>query len=82
MSAPDYSLLDAEIVVEIGRGNRTFNGLQAKLEGSAKAFCKTPKDEPFRVIDRRLQALRKKGKVGFDSKLGWRMRAADGSYIG
>lgn len=81
MATPDYSLLDAEIVVEIGRKNSQFTGLVAELESSARTFCKGPKDEPFRVLDRRLQALRKKGKIGYDSKLGWRLRGADGSYI-
>ncbi len=81
MATPDYSLLDAEIVVEIGRKNSQFTGLFARLEQSTKALCKGPKDEPFRVLDRRLQALRKKGKIGHDSKLGWRLRGEDGSYI-
>lgn len=81
MANPDYSLLDAEILVEIGRKNRTFNALVAKLENSAKAFVIGTKVEPFRVIDRRLQALRKKGKISFVSKTGWHLLGADGSLI-
>lgn len=81
MATPDYSLLDADILTEIGRKNTHFTGLVTKLETSAKAFCKEKKDEPFRVIDRRLQALRKKGKIGHDTKHGWMLRGADGSYI-
>lgn len=81
MATPDYSILDAEILVQIGRNNRFFAGLVSALESSAKSVMTDAKAEPFRVIDRRLQALRKKGKLSFDTKTGWRLRGADGSVI-
>ena len=81
MASPDYSHLDAEILVQIGRKNRQFAGLVAALEGSAKEFVGGTKAEPFRVINRRLQALRKKGKISFETKIGWQLRGADGSLI-
>lgn len=81
MATPDYSQLDAEILAEIGKGKVHFTQLASLLKSSAKTFCPDPKDEPFRVIDRRLQALRKKGKIGHDTKQGWRLRGADGAYL-
>lgn len=82
MATPDYTALDAEILAQISQQNRYFAGLLACLELSAKAFCLSAKDEPFRVIDRRLQALKQKGKIGFDGKNGWRLRGPDGGFIG
>ncbi len=81
MATPEYSILDAEIMVQIGRKNRFFTGLVAALESSAKSVMADAKTEPSRVIDRRLQALRKKGKISFDTKTGWHLRGADGSLI-
>ncbi|MCB4361997.1 hypothetical protein [Quatrionicoccus australiensis] len=81
MATPDYSSLDAEILTQIAQSNRTYTALVSRLENEAKVFCTTPKQEPWRVINRRLQALRKKGQIGFNTKLGWRRRNTAGEYI-
>lgn len=81
MANPDYSNFDADILTEIGNGNRTFGALVGCLEEKARAFCAEKDKDAWRVIDRRLQALRKKGKVGYDTKLGWRRRNTAGDYI-
>lgn len=81
MAKADYAQLDQGLLTRIGSGKVTFAGLVDALLAEATAFCAGPRDEPMRVIDRRLQALRKQGKIGYDTKLGWRMRGPDGSYI-
>lgn len=76
----DYSQLDQGLLARIGSGKVTFAGLVEAFLAEAKVFCAGPRDEPRRVIDRRLQALRKQGKIGYDTKVGWRLRRPDGSY--
>ena len=63
MEKTDYTDLDRHILNSIGRGNRRF--VDIHLSGhSGKQFTE-------RQTDRRLQALRKKGKIQFNSKVGW-----------
>ncbi|MEM6050484.1 hypothetical protein AAH450_07855 [Erwinia sp. P7711] len=68
-----YEELDAMILESITTLPKSFadiyfgrNGINAKCQ----SFCPTPRDEPARVLDRRLQALRKKGLIVFMK--GWR----------
>lgn len=68
---PDYTHFDAELLKAIKGGTSKFVSLAVRLGSQAKTFCPTEKDEPFRVVDRRLQALRKKNLVAFNSKTGW-----------
>lgn len=69
----DYAEFDAALLALIGGGMRSFAALVAHLQSQAKAFCTDAKQELFRVVDRRLQSLRKKGKVAYDTKTGWRL---------
>jgi hypothetical protein len=71
-----YEAFDKQLIEAIKScGNATFAALTAALESEAKEFSKKPGEE-FRVIDRRLQALRKK-KVIAPERLGrqviWRL---------
>jgi len=66
----DYTLFDNAIVSHVREGKNTFTQLSAgrlcefadKLAGVSQGW---------RLIDRRLQALRKAGKLSYDRKAGW-----------
>ena len=78
--ARDYTEFDKKMLALIDAGAKTAAALTAALNAEAKPLMNQPKEE-FRVIDRRLQALRKKGQIGFNTKLGWRRRNTAGEYI-
>ncbi len=67
----DYTKFDAALMALLAGGVRSFAALAAQLNSQAKSFCTTDRAEPFRVVDRRLQALRKKKLVAYSSKAGW-----------
>lgn len=82
----DYTQLDAELLRLIGTGMSQFNALAVRCEALAQPHCVsyrgTCPPPPWRVVDRRLQAMRKQGKLAFVSqKAGWKLRAADGSVV-
>lgn len=58
----DYTEFDQLMLQLIKAGRATAPGLEAALEQQIKPFV-TKNGEEFRVIDRRLQALRKKGLI-------------------
>lgn len=70
-ATPDYSAFDAELLATIHSGLGNFTGLVARLSSKAEPFCVENKGEAFRVIDRRLQALRKQNKIIYSAKTGW-----------
>ena len=80
MQKKNYSDFDKRTLSLISGGKSNFSQLVAKLETEAKQFCDKPSDEPFRAVDRRLQALRKSGKIGYHTKHGWEIRLADGGH--
>ena len=57
--------LDAAILKGVGKGKNRFMKIQASI----------PRDADFlwndRSVDRRLQVLRKKGKLAYAAKTGW-----------
>lgn len=57
----DYKLFDAELLRLIQNGCRTASSLTAHLQTMARAVDR--ETDPHRVVDRRLQALRKKGHI-------------------
>lgn len=70
MSRHDYTQFDAELISLIKAGRNTFTQLEGHkpLIEMAKPFCMHARHpEPFRIIDRRLQALRKAGKIKYHS---------------
>ncbi|KWR82520.1 hypothetical protein [Pseudomonas sp. PI1] len=55
-----YAEYDEKLMNLIRNGCNTFNALIHRLFDENKAFAE---DDPWRVTDRRLQALRKAGKI-------------------
>lgn len=58
----DYTAFDAKMLELIGQGKNTAALLTTLLGNDATPLSNVKGDE-FRVIDRRLQALRKKGLI-------------------
>ena len=72
MTRPDYTEFDAELVRLIGSGSRVFSALSSntKLRELARPFV-SPSGAEDRIIDRRLQALRKAGRIHYGTRTGW-----------
>ena len=71
-----YDRLDAVIIAAIREGRRPLYARTVSAEASQLA-AESGREE-FRVIDGRLQALRKAGHIEHDTKHGWRIRQPDG----
>ena len=69
----DFSAFDAKLLELIGSGCNTLTKLEYApgLRSMATDLCSRPREE-FRVIDRRLQASRKAGKIRHDGKV-WQL---------
>ena len=65
--ARDYTDFDKKMLALIDAGTKTAAALTTALDADAKPMMNQPKDE-FRVIDRRLQALRKKGVIAWERR--------------
>ncbi len=63
----DYTDFDKKMLSLIEGGKNTAAALTAALDGEAKLLTSLPKEE-FRVVDRRLQALRKKGLIAWERR--------------
>ena len=77
MTTPSYELFDAKLLAAIKAGSDTFKCLTTLLHDDAKPYS-IGRDEEFRVVDRRLQSLRKKDLIecyrdGRNTR--WRMAA-------
>ena len=70
MTAPNkYAQLDAKLLELIRSGADTFNVLVVRRDiNELAAPHETATTEAWRVVDRRLQALRKAGKISFSRK--------------
>lgn len=70
-----YAQLDAKLIELIKSGAGTFNAIAARADVAAlTAPHETATTEGWRVVDRRLQALRKAGKIAFSRDVGrWRV---------
>lgn len=66
-----YHDLDEAIVKTIAGGTKTFGPILVRV--SAIAHRLSPLGDSFRLVDRRLQALRKAGRIAFNRKTGWRV---------
>lgn len=79
MSKPDYAAFDAELLSQIRAGRNRMHVLDccATLAALAKPICDKANEgkskwnhvPEWRIIDRRLQALRKSGKIRHDGKV-------------
>lgn len=65
--ARDYTAFDKKMLALIADGTNTAAALTTALDADAKPLMNQPKDE-FRVVDRRLQALRKKGVITWERR--------------
>lgn len=63
----DYTEFDKKMLVLIAEGAKTAAALTTALDADAKPLMNQPKEE-FRVVDRRLQALRKKGVITWERR--------------
>lgn len=63
----DYTAFDKKLLAHIEAGRNTMAALSSSLEDDAKPFASKPGEE-FRVVDRRLQALRKKGLIAWERR--------------
>lgn len=69
-----YAKLDRAILNKIGGCPVAFSGLfhsDVEEECSRIAMDEHNKVEPFRILDRRLQALRKSGVIRYVTSKGW-----------
>ena len=64
-----YDELDAAILVQIDAGNGKFTSLCASVDDKARQHINA-NTEKWRVVDRRLQAMRKSGKIKY-LRTGW-----------
>jgi len=65
--ARDYTDFDKKMLALIDSGTNTAAALTTALNADAKPLMNQPKEE-FRVIDRRLQAQRKKGVIAWERR--------------
>ena len=65
--ARDYTEFDKKMLALIDAGTKTAAALTTALDAEAKPLMNQPNEE-FRVIDRRLQALRKKGLIAWERR--------------
>lgn len=66
----DYSDLDNEILSLIASGK---NKAAQLVHGTKAPLDPATKGGRYRAVDRRLQALRRQGKIAFDIKAGWHL---------
>ncbi len=65
--AHEYTEFDKKMLALIDAGTSTAGALTTALDADAKPLMNQPNEE-FRVIDRRLQALRKKGVIAWERR--------------
>ena len=65
--ARDYADFAKKMLALSDAGTNTAAALTTALDADAQPLMNQPKDE-FRVIDRRLQALRKKGVIAWERR--------------
>jgi len=70
----DYIEFDAKLIERITTRPATFTQLSTYMNADAEFIAQLngkPQSEAFRVTDRRLQALRKRGLISYSGKTGW-----------
>lgn len=67
----NHTELDGHILKAVGKGKNRFMKIQAGIPRSADVLWND------RLIDRRLQTLRKKGKLVYAAKTGWTIPAKE-----
>lgn len=74
----DYAEFDKALLAHIKAGKSTAGQLlqQNDLQDLSKPFC-TIRTDTERIIDRRLQFLRKKERIAFTNRHGWQLLKKD-----
>lgn len=73
----DYSRLDAAILARIGAGKNTFTLIDGgEVYPEAKRLHQETGRMAFRIIDGRLQALKRKGAIVYGACTGWELTEA------
>lgn len=67
----DYTELDKAVLASVKKGNNRFMKIQGGINRDARVSWND------RTIDRRLQTLRKKGKLVYAAKTGWTIPAKE-----
>ena len=70
----DYTAFDAKLLARIKESPATFSSLSTHMDAEAQEIA-TYKYDAFRVTDRRLQAMRKRGLIEYSAKTGWSAKA-------
>jgi len=70
----DFLTLDNAIMTAILEGRKDYTSISYRVEGLARAH--TTRKDWMRVVDRRLQALRKRGLISFGRKE-WSLNPSD-----
>ena len=71
MPTPNFTEFDAQLITLIGSGASQFSQMTGPMEPLAKPFVAGTTTEPWRVVDRRLQALRRRGQISYSPGAGW-----------
>ncbi len=70
----DYSKLDSMIIEKIKNGSRTFSQIDGGgVYDEAQRLHELSGRKAFRIIDDRLQSLRKKGLIQYTTKEKWQV---------
>ena len=70
--AHDYINLDTAILAFVAEKPATFQGLAYRVALYSEALAESDPAPAWRIVDRRLQALRKAGKIRYQRKPeGW-----------
>lgn len=82
MRKADYAEFDAKLLERIRTRAANFTQLSTYMNADAQAIVSTSGDgkgDAFRVTDRRLQALRRRGLIKYSGKTGWSAAAQKGT---
>jgi hypothetical protein len=71
MKPEEYTTFDYDIVEAVKSGATRFHQIDARLSRSREFH--------WRLLDRRLQSLRKAGRLDFNQKTGWSVRNGEAS---
>lgn len=72
MMAHDYTELDSAIIERVSKGCVSFTALSGSVSKPSEALATNDPAPGWRIVDRRLQALRKAGRIRYQRKPeGW-----------
>ncbi len=68
----DYTNLDDAILTVVASGPIAFHSLSCRVAAHSAGYAENDNAPAWRIVDRRLQALRKAGKIKYQRKPeGW-----------